>query len=234
MRICYLFQRMNYRTRKSNSCSQGLARQREEAAPGPPLRLVVSTRNAHKVREIGAILGASFLVSDLSGLGGIPEIEETGETFEENATLKAVAVSRYCEGWVIADDSGLEVDALGGAPGVYSARYSGKGATDAENNGLLLKNLENVRGENRTARFRCVIVLALNGRTLGAFNGAVEGTLADQPRGDGGFGYDPLFVPRGFTATFGELPAAVKNGLSHRAMALEQLRAWKGWWQAGG
>ena len=151
---------MNYRTRKSNSCSQGSARQREEAAPGPPLRLVVSTRNAHKVREIGAILGASFLVSDLSGLGGIPEIEETGETFEENATLKAVAVSRYCEGWVIADDSGLEVDALGGAPGVYSARYSGKGATDAENNGLLLRNLENVRGENRTARFRCVIVLA--------------------------------------------------------------------------
>ena len=222
---------MNYRTRKSNSCSQDLERQREEAGPGPLISLLVSSRNLHKVREIGAILGASFFVSDLSGLAGIPEIEETGETFEENATLKAVAVSRFCEGWVIADDSGLEVDALGGAPGVYSARYSGKGATDAENNALLLRNLENVRGKNRTARFRCVIVLARNGRTLGAFNGAVEGTLVDQPRGGGGFGYDPLFVPEGFAETFGELPAAVKNRLSHRAMALEKLRAWNGWWQ---
>ena len=222
---------MNYRTRKSNSCSQDLARQREEAALGPLICLRVSTKNVHKVREIGAILGNSFLVSDLSGLAGIPEIEETGETFEENATLKAVAVSRFCEGWVIADDSGLEVDALGGAPGVYSARYSGKGATDAENNALVLRNLQNVRGKNRTARFRCVIVLARNGRALGAFNGAVEGTLNDQPRGGGGFGYDPLFVPEGFTETFGELSAAVKNRLSHRAMALEKLRAWNGWWQ---
>ncbi|MGC2577981.1 MAG: RdgB/HAM1 family non-canonical purine NTP pyrophosphatase [Terrimicrobiaceae bacterium] len=191
----------------------------------------MSSRNVRKVREIGAILGASFFVSDLSEIAGIPEIEETGETFEENATLKALAVSRFCEGWVIADDSGLEVNALGGAPGVYSARYSGKGATDAENNALLLRNLENVRGKNRTARFRCVIVLARNGRTLGAFNGAVEGTLVDQPRGGGGFGYDPLFVPEGFAETFGELPAAVKNRLSHRAMALEKLRAWNGWWQ---
>ncbi len=114
---------------------------------------------------------------------------------------------------------------------MYSARYSGKGATDAENNALLLRNLENVRGKNRTARFRCVIVLARNGRTLGAFSGAVEGTLVDRPRGGGGFGYDPLFVPGGFAETFGELPAAAKNRLSHRAMALEKLRAWNGWWQ---
>jgi XTP/dITP diphosphohydrolase len=234
MRICYLSPGMNDRTRKPNSCSQGLARQREEAAPRPLIRLLVSTRNVHKAREIRAILGASFLVSDISGLAGIAEIEETGETFEENATLKAVAVSRSCEGWVVADDSGLEVDALGGAPGVYSARYSGNGATDAENNALLLRNLESFRGKDRAARFRCVVVLARRRRIFGAFNGVVEGTIADQPRGDGGFGYDPLFVPEGFIETFGELPPVVKNRLSHRARALERLRAWDGWRQATG
>jgi XTP/dITP diphosphohydrolase len=193
------------------------------------ISLLVSTRNIHKVREIRAILGSSFRVSDLSGLAEIAEIEETDETFEENATIKAVAVSQICDGWVIADDSGLEVDALGGAPGVYSARYSGKGATDAENNALLLKNLENVRGKNRRARFRCVIVLARAGHKFAVFDGAVEGSIAKQPRGGGGFGYDPLFVPEGFVKTFGELPAELKNRLSHRAMALEKLRDWSGW-----
>jgi non-canonical purine NTP pyrophosphatase (RdgB/HAM1 family) len=125
------------------------------------------------------------------------------------------------EGWVIADDSGLEVDALGGAPGVYSARYSGKEATDAENNALLLKNLENVRGKDRKARFRCVIALARAGYKVAAFSGTVEGIITNRPKGAGGFGYDPLFVPRGFCKTFGQLPAAAKNNLSHRAMALE-------------
>jgi XTP/dITP diphosphohydrolase len=181
------------------------------------------------LREIRAILGSSFSVSELRGLAETVEIEETGETFEENATLKAVVVSKLYDGWVIADDSGLEVDALGGAPGVYSARYSGKGATDAENNILLLRNLENVPGKNRTARFRCVIVLARDGRTFGTFKGAVEGTIANQPQGAGGFGYDPLFVPEGFVETFGQLPAVIKNRLSHRAMALERLRDWNGW-----
>ena len=183
----------------------------------------------HKVREIRAILGPSFRVFDLSALAAIPGVEETGETFEDNATLKAVALSQIYEGWVIADDSGLEVDALGGAPGVYSARYSGKEATDAENNALLLKNLENVRGKDRKARFRCVIALARAGHKVAAFSGAVEGIIINQPKGAGGFGYDPLFVPRGFCKTFGQLPAAIKNRLSHRAMALERLREWDGW-----
>ncbi len=193
-------------------------------------RLLVSTRNAHKIAEIRAILGPSFSVSDLSALPGLPEVEETGETFEENATLKAVAASLHFEGWVIADDSGLEVDALGGAPGVYSARYAGPGAKDADNNALLLKNLASVRGKDRSARFRCVIVLARAGRKLAAFSGAVEGIIVPAQKGGGGFGYDPLFVPDGYCETFGQLPAGVKNLLSHRAQALGKLREWRGWW----
>lgn len=183
----------------------------------------------HKVREIRTILGPSFQVCDLCGLAETPEIEESGETFEENATLKAVAVSQIHQGWVIADDSGLEVDALGGAPGVYSARYSGEDATDAANNALLLKNLENVRGKDRKARFRCVIVLARAGRKVAVFSGSVEGIIVNQPKGTEGFGYDPLFIPQGFCETFGQLPAATKNRLSHRALALGKLRDWGGW-----
>ncbi len=196
---------------------------------GSLISLLVSTRNVHKAREIRAILGPSFRVCDLSALAATPEVEETGETFEDNATLKAVAISQIHDGWVIADDSGLEVDALGGAPGVYSARYSGKGATDGENNALLLKNLENVRGKDRKARFRCVIALARAGHKVAAFSGTVEGTIINQPKGAGGFGYDPLFVPQGHCETFGQLPAETKNRLSHRAMALKGLRDWGGW-----
>lgn len=196
---------------------------------GSLVSLLVSTKNMHKMREIRAILGPSFRVSDLSTLATMPEIEETGETFEDNATLKAVAVSQIYDGWVIADDSGLEVDALGGAPGVHSARYSGEEATDAGNNALLLKSLESVRGKDRRARFRCVIVLARAGRKVAVFSGAVEGIIVNQPKGTAGFGYDPLFVPQGFCETFGQLPAVTKNRLSHRALALERLRDWGGW-----
>jgi len=201
-----------------------------ETSPSANHPLLVSTRNAHKVGEIRAILGPAFQVSDLSARPDFPEVEETGVTFEENATLKAVAPGSLFDGWVIADDSGLEVDALGGAPGVYSARYAGPAATDAANNNLLLKNLSGIPAKDRTARFRCVIVLARAGRKLAAFSGAVEGTIIDAEKGPGGFGYDPLFIPNGYDQTFGELPAEVKNRLSHRAQALEKLRAWRGWW----
>jgi XTP/dITP diphosphohydrolase len=192
-------------------------------------RLVVSTRNAHKVGEIREILGADFEVLDLSAISGVGEVEETGVTFEENATLKALAVSGNFDGWVIADDSGLEVDALGGAPGVWSARFSGPGATDASNRALLLEKLEGVRGKQRSARFRCVIVLARAGRKIAAFSGSVEGVIINQEKGSGGFGYDPLFVPEGHCETFAQLGAEVKNALSHRARALEGLLAWSGW-----
>ncbi|TSA31475.1 MAG: RdgB/HAM1 family non-canonical purine NTP pyrophosphatase [Verrucomicrobiaceae bacterium] len=195
----------------------------------PAIPLLVSTRNAHKVGEIRAILGSRFLVCDLSALPDMPDIEETGETFEENAGLKAVAASGRFDGWVIADDSGLEVDALGGAPGVRSARYAGKQSDDQANNFLLLRNLEGVRGKARSARFRCVIVLAKAGEKLGAFSGAVEGTIINAPKGTGGFGYDPLFVPDGHCETFAQLGAETKNSLSHRARALEGLLGWSGW-----
>jgi XTP/dITP diphosphohydrolase len=194
-----------------------------------PIPLLVSTRNPHKLREIRTILGDPFEVSDLSILPTMHEVEETGSSFEENAELKAVAASQLFEGWVIADDSGLEVDALGGAPGVYSARYAGDAASDSENNTLLLKNLQEVPEQERRARFRCVIVLARAGRKLAAFSGIVEGLIAPSPRGVEGFGYDPLFMPDGFSQTFGELPVATKNRLSHRALSLNQLRAWGGW-----
>lgn len=190
--------------------------------PAPAIPLLVSTRNAHKVAEIRAILGSGFEVCDLSAIPGMPEVDECGETFEENATLKALAASVRFNGWVIADDSGLEVDALGGEPGVRSARYAGEDGGDGANNALLLGNLANAA--SRTARFRCVIVLARNGRKAGAFSGAVEGAILENPRGEGGFGYDPLFVPDGFDKSFAELGAEVKNGLSHRARALEGLK----------
>lgn len=196
-------------------------------APANPL--LVSTRNLHKTGEIRAILGPRFLVSDLTSFPDMPEVEETGATFEENATLKAVAASLLFDGWVIADDSGLEVDALGGAPGVLSARYAGGKSSDAANNGLLLRNLLPFREEERAARFRCVIVLARNGRKLAAFSGAVEGWILGSPRGTGGFGYDPLFVPRGHSESFAELGCDVKNGMSHRGSALRALARWKGW-----
>jgi XTP/dITP diphosphohydrolase len=201
-----------------------------EGMSGQVISLLASSNNAHKVREIRAILSSSFWVADLSALHeAAPSVEETGLTFEENAALKAIAISRIHDGWVIADDSGLEVDALGGAPGVYSARYAGQAATDAENNKLLLENLEGVQGKDRTARFRCVIALARQGKVVATFSGAVEGAILDGPKGTEGFGYDPLFVPRGFRETFGQLPASTKNRLSHRANALEQLRRWDGW-----
>ena len=191
--------------------------------------MVISTRNAHKVAEIREILGSGFDVEDLSGMSGVGEVQETGTTFEENATLKALAVSEQYDGWVLADDSGLEVDALGGAPGVWSARFSGEGATDASNRALLLEKLEGVRGKERSARFRSVIVLARRGCKIAAFNGSVEGVIIQQEKGSGGFGYDPLFVPEGYCETFAQLGADVKNALSHRARALQGLLAWSGW-----
>ncbi|GAB4178321.1 MAG: XTP/dITP diphosphatase [Terrimicrobiaceae bacterium] len=176
--------------------------------------------------EIAEILGDSFEVNDLSAAIGVPVVEETGSTFEENATLKAVLASLHWEGWVIADDSGLEVDALGGEPGVRSARYAGEEATDEENNSLLLERLSG--REDRSARFRCVIVLARAGRKLASFEGSVEGTLLRETKGKGGFGYDPLFVPSGFESSFAELSPATKNQLSHRSRALSKLKSWQG------
>src|SRR5207253_7749586 len=175
------------------------------------MQLIVATRNAHKTREIQRILGPAFTVSDLSAHPKIPDIRETGKSFEENAILKAVGVSIHLPGLIVADDSGLEVDVLGGAPGIFSARYAGKDATDKQNIDKLLGELAQIgaSGANRSARFRCVIALARQGKLFGTFNRIVEGTIIEHARGSGGFGYDPIFVPRGFEETFAELPADV-------------------------
>lgn len=187
--------------------------------------LLIATKNAHKTSEIAAMLGAAWEVSDLNADPAIPAPEETGETFAENAAIKALAASRLFPGLVLADDSGLEVDALGGAPGVRSARYAGSQATDADNRAKLLGALAGVRGKNRSARFRCALALAEGGQLRATFEGTVEGTIINSEHGDGGFGYDSLFVPEGFCETFAQLPAATKNTLSHRARAMEKARA---------
>jgi XTP/dITP diphosphohydrolase len=189
------------------------------------IELVVATRNRHKTHEIQQILGPRFKVGDLAAHPDVSEISESGTSFEENAKLKALAASRQLPALVIADDSGLEVDALGGAPGIYSARYAGANATERDKIDKLLRELERVRAidDRRRARFRCVVALARNTTLLGTFEGIVEGMIANEVRGDSGFGYDPIFIPEGFEQTFGELPREVKNTISHRAQAIRML-----------
>ena len=186
--------------------------------------LLVATGNSHKTAEIRAILGAGYVVSDLKAHPELPEVEETGSTFLENATLKAVEISKQVKGLILSDDSGLEVDALGGEPGVYSSRYAGEAGNDAANNKKLLHELQGK--DNRAARFRCVMVLAQDGEVLTSFDGAVEGRMLSELHGEGGFGYDPLFVPDGYDQTFSQLSEGIKNQLSHRAVAMQKVVAW--------
>jgi XTP/dITP diphosphohydrolase len=190
------------------------------------MQLILATRNAHKTGEIQRLLGREIALRDLAHHPEISEVDESGSTFEENALLKAVTVSKELPGLVIADDSGLEVVALGGAPGIYSARYAGQSATDEQNIRKLLGELarRNVPSEGRGARFRCVIALARGGKSLGLFEGVIEGTIVDPPRGRGGFGYDPVFQPTGFNQTFGEMEPELKNRVSHRAKAIAALQ----------
>ena len=194
------------------------------------VRLLLATRNAHKTREFAEILGKDFEVSDLSSVRDAPEIKETGGSFKENAILKALAVSQLRSasgGLVVADDSGLEVDALKGAPGIYSARYAGENVSDEANVEKLLRELSRQNfppASKRTARFRCVIALACAGKLLGTFEGTVDGVIVNLARGRNGFGYDPIFVPEGFDRTFAELPTEIKNKISHRAKAITRLR----------
>lgn len=187
-------------------------------------RLLIATGNRHKTDEIGAILGAAWQLEDLNDHPQLQPAVEDGDTFEANAVKKAEGISRQCRGLlVLADDSGLEVDVLGGAPGVHSARYAGATAGDADNRIHLLAELTRLPTPPvppLTARFRCVLALARDGRAMEVFAGSVEGQVIRTPRGRGGFGYDPLFVPDGHEQTFGELPSEVKNRLSHRARAL--------------
>lgn len=217
--------------------------------------LLIATRNAHKAGEIRAILGESFHFLTLNDFPAAPKVVEDAPTFAGNAAKKAVELAKWLATesrvtFVLADDSGLEVDALNGAPGVHSARFaaldqsaaganSSENSADADNNAKLLRLLKNVSPEKRTGRFRCVIALVPvpEGKIESAspvcfadefqahiFDGACEGRIQFSPTGHGGFGYDPLFVPDGFTQSFAELGEDVKNRLSHRARALAKLK----------
>ena len=208
--------------------------------------LFIATRNAHKTGEIRAILGARFHLLTLNDFPDAPKVTEDADTFAGNATKKAVELAEWVAGnsklktqnpkldFVLADDSGLEVDALNGAPGVHSARFAAldksENSHDADNNAKLLRLLKAVPLEKRTARFRCVIALVAvqssksKVQSPRLFDGACEGKIIFEPRGNNGFGYDPLFVPDNFTQTFAELGDDVKNRLSHRAQALEKLK----------
>jgi len=186
------------------------------------IQLLLATRNQHKTREFAQLLGASFTVRDLTLKSDVPAIAESGATFEENAALKAVTISRiFPHEIVVADDSGLEVKALGGAPGIFSARYAGENASDRPNVEKLLRELQNAR--DRSARFNCVIALAKNGQLMTTVAGEVAGTITESARGENGFGYDPIFVPNGFSETFAELTSETKNKISHRAQAAAAL-----------
>jgi len=226
----------------------------------PVTTLLIATRNPHKVEEIRAILGEQFRFLTLQSFPDAPEVLEDMPTFSGNATKKAVQLAKWLAGtpnqerqmgqgrlFVLADDSGLEVDALGGAPGVHSARFAaldtgapGNSPT-AENNAKLLRLLQSAPPSKRTARFHCAVALATvpqsqpestspvcyadeSELSTELFDGVCEGHIVSEPRGNGGFGYDPLFVPTGYEQTFGELPEAVKNQLSHRAKALSKVR----------
>jgi len=193
-------------------------------------QLVIATSNVHKVQEVVAMLGEGWQVQGLRDHPGVTLPEETGATFAENAILKALGASAALPGLlVLADDSGLEVDVLNGAPGVWSARYAGEGATDAQNRAKLKENLHTQTvypGQTFAARFRCCLALVRDGDVLHVTHGTVEGHLLLHEKGEGGFGYDSLFVPRGASETFGVLPAEVKNQFSHRARALAEMRAW--------
>lgn len=186
------------------------------------MKIVFATHNRHKVEEVQAVLGPSFQLVTAAEAGVAEEIPETQPTIEGNASQKARYVYEHTGLNCFADDTGLEVEALDGAPGVYSARYAGEHVSYDDNNALLLTNLDGK--SNRRARFRTVISLIVDGQEH-LFEGTVEGVIATEPHGDGGFGYDPLFIPDGYTTTFAKMSPGAKNGISHRGRAVAKLAA---------
>jgi XTP/dITP diphosphohydrolase len=189
------------------------------------MRLVVATTNRGKLKEIIELLqGLPIDVRSLADYPSIPEAEETGSTFAENAILKALHTVRFTGEAVLADDSGLEVDALDGGPGISSSRYAGPGSTDAQRNEKLLRELADVSDEKRTACFRCVAALVSPSMDIQTFDGVCEGVIIRERRGEHGFGYDPLFYIPEYGKTMAELPPEVKNKISHRAKAMAAAR----------
>jgi XTP/dITP diphosphohydrolase len=196
------------------------------------MQVVLATGNPGKQREFAALLAPLGIELLLQTSLGIEAAEETGSSFEANALLKARHAAARARLPALADDSGLEVDALGGRPGVYSARYAGPGASDADNNALLARELAGVPEAQRTARYRCVLALVRSGDDAAPLfaEGSWEGRIALAPAGSGGFGYDPWFIPDGQRVTSAQLAADIKNALSHRGIALRALVArWSAW-----
>jgi len=192
---------------------------------GTFMRLLVATNNPGKVREYRDLLaGLNVELYGLADLSTTTEVDETGQTFEENARIKATVYSRMSGLLTLADDSGLEVEALGQAPGVYSARYAGKGATDADRYRKLLAALDGTPWEKRAARFRCVVALAWPDGHMETFQGQCEGVIAFEPKGTNGFGFDPVFYMPEHNCTMAELPEETKNQVSHRARAAALAR----------
>jgi XTP/dITP diphosphohydrolase len=206
--------------------SQG-RRQHSKMSQSRFSELLIATSNPGKIRELESLLAALPLrLRSLKEFPSIQEVAETGDTFTENATLKATGYARQTRLWTLADDSGLEVEALGGAPGVFSARYGGPDASDADRVKLLLDTLSRANDPQRRARFTAVVVIAApDAQVMNVAQGLCAGHLTHAPRGTNGFGYDPIFIPDGFQQTFGELSDAAKHSISHRARALEATRA---------
>jgi XTP/dITP diphosphohydrolase len=191
-----------------------------------PAKLLLASSNPGKLREYRILAaGNPVEIESMPQLAGLPAYEESAPTFAENAAGKALHYSRFVEGAVIADDSGLVVPALAGAPGVHSARYAGPGATDADRVAKLLREMRGKTGEERRARFICVLALADRGRAIAVFSDAVEGVLAEEPRGTNGFGYDPIFFFEKLGRTYAEVTREEKNEFSHRGRAFRKLLA---------
>jgi len=188
----------------------------------PADRVVLATRNPGKLRELARILGAQVALAGLDEFAGAPDVPETGATFEENALLKARAIAEYTHLPAVADDSGLCVDALNGMPGVLSARWAGRHGADKANLDLVLAQVADVPDERRGARFVCAAAL-VDGAREEVVTGTVAGRLIREPRGSGGFGYDPIFVPDGFDVTTAEMTPEAKDAISHRGRAFRAL-----------
>ena len=187
-------------------------------------QLLAATTNKHKIQELQEILqdlNRDIHIISPKDFPDFPEIVEDGTTFEENSVKKSTEASAFTGIAAMADDSGLAVEALGGAPGVFSARYAGEGASDADRIAKLLKEMKGV--ENRRAKFVCAASLANHGKKIACFIGEIHGTIAESPSGSNGFGYDPVFIPDGFTKTFAELTEEEKNAISHRGRAMRKL-----------
>ncbi len=185
--------------------------------------LVIATKNKKKLDEIKKILSDLDLnILSIADFEGFPEIIEDAETFEGNAVKKAILTAKFTGRMALADDSGLEIDYLDGKPGVQSARFAGENASDIDRNNKILKLLEGVEKENRKARFKCVVAIADDG--LHVFSGVCEGEITFEPMGEGGFGYDPIFLVPSYGKTFAQLGAKIKNEISHRAIALKKAK----------